>query len=267
MNLQIKELFKMDGQVDNKTATITQVIGWILLIFFWWLTSTMGWINSRILPNPISVIMSYGEMIKDPTYNLINNTFYSLSINLLGYAEAILIAIPLGFLIGLFPIFRSLMSKQIDSVRFLPLPAATGIFISLFGIYYGVKVHFLAFGIAVYLIPVIVQRIDEIDKIHKQTILTLGANRWQQIRHLYLPSVISRVSDDIRVLVAISWTYVVVAEMINNQGGLGGMTYPISKASRSDMLYAILLEIIFIGYLSDKCFKWIDKVSFKFKHV
>ena len=267
MNSQIKELFKMDGQVTNKTASITQVIGWALLIFIWWLSSTFGWINSHILPNPIKVIMSYSEMIQDPTYNLLYNTGYSISINLLGYLEAVIIAIPLGFLIGLFPICRSMMSKQIDSVRFLPLPAATGIFISLFGIYYGVKVHFLAFGITVYLIPVVVQRIDEIDKIYKQTIWTLGANRWQQIRHLYLPSVLSRVSDDIRVLVAISWTYVVVAEMINNQGGLGGMTFPIQKASRSDMLYAVLLEIIFIGYLSDKLFKSIGKKCFKFKYV
>ena len=257
----------MDGQVNNKTADITQMICWIFIIFIWWLTSTMGWINSHILPNPISVIKSYGEMIQDPTYNLIHNTGYSLLINILGYAEAIVIAIPLGFLMGLFPICRSLMSKQVDSVRFLPLPAATGIFIALFGIYFGVKVHFLAFGIAVYLIPVVVQRIDEIDKIYKQTIWTLGANRWQQIRHLYLPSVLSRVSDDIRVLVAISWTYVVVAEMINNQGGLGGMTYQIQKASRSDMLYADLLEIIIIGYLSDKFFKALDRMFFKYKYV
>lgn len=264
---QIKELFKMGGQVNDRTAAITQIFGWALLILLWWTASTMGWINPRVLPNPVNVIKSYGEMIKDPTYNLVHNTGYSVGINLLGYLEAIAIAIPLGFIIGLFPICRSLMSKQIDSVRFLPLPAATGIFISLFGIYFGVKVHFLAFGIAVYLIPIVVQRIDEIDKIHKQTIWTLGANSWQQVRYLYLPSVLSRVSDDIRVLVAISWTYVVVAEMINNQGGLGGLTYLVQKASRSDMLYAILFEIILIGFLSDKFFKLIDKILFKFKYV
>lgn len=261
---EIKELFKMDGVISKKTEYITQLIGWFLLIFIWWISTYFGLISTRILPNPIDVITSYPDLIKD--YNLIYNTFYSISINLLGYAEAIIIAIPLGFLIGLFPITRSIMSKQIDSIRFLPLPAATGIFIAMFGIYYGVKVHFLAFGISVYLIPIVVQRIDEIDKIHKQTILTLGSTRWQQIKHLYIPSVISRVSDDIRVLVAISWTYVVVAEMINNQGGLGGMTLSIQKASRADMLYAILLEIIFIGFLSDKIFKWIDKVSFKHKY-
>jgi NitT/TauT family transport system permease protein len=261
---EIKELFKMDGVISKKTTSITQLFGWILLIFIWWISTYSGLISKYILPNPIDVVMSYPEMIKN--YNLIYNTFYSISINLLGYIEAIIIAIPLGFLIGLFPVTRSLMSKQIDSIRFLPLPAATGIFIAMFGIYYGVKVHFLAFGISVYLIPIVVQRIDEVDKIHKQTILTLGATRWQQIKHLYIPSVLSRVSDDIRVLVAISWTYVVVAEMINNQGGLGGMTLPIQKASRTDMLYAILLEIIFIGFLSDKSFKWNDKITFKHKY-
>lgn len=262
--MQISELFKMDGVVDKKTATYTQILGWGLLIFFWWLFPTMGWINTRILPSPIAVFSSFSELIMEK--GLLYNTGFSLLINVAGYLEAIAIAIPLGFLLGMFPGPKHLLGKQIDALRFVPIPAATGIFIALFGLAFGVKIHFLAFGIMVYLIPVVVQRIDEIDTIQKQTIWTLGAGKWKRIRFVYLPSVLSRVSDDVRVLVAVSWTYIVVAELINNQGGLGGLAYLVTRASRTDMLYAILIEIIFIGFIQDKLFRGLDLALFRFKH-
>lgn len=267
MLTQLKELFTMDGVVDKKTKIIAQIFGWILLLFVWWLLPTMGWINERILPSPIDIFLSYGEMITNPAYNLIYNTGYSVGVNFLGYGAAVLISIPIGFLIGLIPAARCFFSKQTDALRYVPLPITTGIFVAMFGIMMGVKVAFLAVGITVYLIPVVVQRIEEIDRIHKQTILTLGAKKWQQIRHLYIPSVLSRVSDDIRVLVAISWTYIVVAELINNQGGLGGLSYYCAKWGYSQMVYAIILEIIIFGYFQDKLFKAIDKKIFKFKYV
>ena len=128
------------------------------------------------------------------------------------------------------------------------------------------KIHFLSFGIMLYLIPVIVQRIDEIEKTHIQTITTLGANAWNKIKHLYFPYVISKISDDIRVLVAISWTYIVLIELINKEGGIGALIYTASKQSRTDMVFAVLIVVIMIGYLQDILFKKLDKWLFPFKH-
>jgi NitT/TauT family transport system permease protein len=67
--------------------------------------------------------------------------------------------------------------------------------------------------------------------------------------------------------VAVSWTYIIIAEMINRTGGIGGMIYLTEKATRSDMVYAILVLIILIGFLQDKLFYWGDKKSFKFKYA
>ena len=167
---------------------------------------------------------------------------------------------------GLIPFFRSLISKYFDAMRFLPLPAVTGIFIAWFGIELTMKIHFLSFGIMLYLIPVIVQRIDEIEKTHIQTITTLGANAWNKIKHLYFPYVVSKISDDIRVLVAISWTYIIIAELINKEGGVGALIFTATKQSRTDMVFAILIIIIMVGYLQDILFKKLDKWLFPFKH-
>lgn len=262
---KLKLLFKFEGEVDSRTRIIIQFVGWIFLLFLWELLPTLEIINSRVLPSPIDVAKSYGELIRD--YNLLGNTAYSIFLNFAGYFVALIIAIPLGFLMGVIPFFKHLLSKQFDALRFTPLPAATGIFVGLFGLYSGGKITFLAFGIFVYLLPVIVQRINEIEKAHLQTIHTLGATNWQKLRHVYLPSVLSRVSDDARVLVAVSWTYIVVAELFNNTGGIGGLTHSAQKASRTDMLYAILVLIILIGFLQDKLFAGGDKKMFKHKYA
>jgi len=267
----IRKLFRFAGEVDHKTALAVNILGWVLLLFLWWLIPTMGWIKSTILPSPIDVIKCFKTLFVER--NLLYNTGYSIFINLGGYMQAMALAIPLGFLIGLIPFFRHLVSKQIEAIRFTPLPATTGIFMALFGLGLGVKVEFLAFGIFVYLLPAIAQRIKDIEtddhlKALRQTMWTLNASPWMTMKHFYIPSVLSRFSMDVINLVAVSWTYIVIAEMVNAQGGLGSMIYmATSRGSHVDQLYAVLLLIISIGFVQDKLLKLLDKKLFKFKYA
>ena len=130
------------------------------------------------------------------------------------------------------------------------------------------KIHFLAFGILIYILPVMIQRIDEVDDVYIKTVHTLGATDWQLLKTVYMPSVVSRLSDDIRVLTAISWTYIIVAESINsNQGGLGALIYSVGLRQGSpDKVFALLIIIMAIGIVQDKLFVKMDKELFPFKY-
>ena len=135
------------------------------------------------------------------------------------------------------------------------------------------KVQFLAFGIFVYLLPAIVQRIDEIKtddhlKAVKQTMITLNATTWQTMKHFYIPSVLSRFFPDIINLVAVSWTYIVIAELLNAQGGLGYLIYlATNRQIHIEQVYAVIILIIVIGVVQDRILKAIDKKLFKFKYA
>ena len=258
-----KNLFKMgyDGTFSGVTKSVVQLAGWITVLAIWTGLSTVV----KNLPNPLQVFQAFVPLYAEK--HLVYNTGYSIMVNLMGYVMAVALAIPVGFIMGMFPIFKLSMNKPIDSARFVPIPVTTGIFVGLFGLSIWLKVNFLAFGIFVYLLPVVVQRIDEVDKTLKQTIWTLGASKWQRLTKVYFPSVLSRISDDIRVLVAISWTYIVVAEMMNQVGGLGNLATIVRQETRYDMLYAIILLILVLGFLQDKAFKWADKKMYKYKYV
>jgi len=279
--IQTKGLFKFEGDVNDKTKWLLGILGWVGLFLSWLFISSSGLISDRILPSPLKVIASYWELllgsgyeyngVKDLLIQLTDKTHllfhigFSTMVNVLGYLEAAVIAIPLGFLIALYPAPRYLFEKILNAIRYLPIPAAIGVFIAAFGIGISVKVNFLAVGILVYLLPVVVQRVVETEKVHKQTMSTLGATAWQKMIHLYIPSVMSRVFVDIIVLVAIGWTYISVIEVVNNQGGLGGIVAAAGRG-RSDIIYAILMLIIALGTLQDRLLKRWDRRLFKYKY-
>lgn len=263
----MNELFELRAKLSNRTNLILALIGLASILIIWYLLTAGAdpIIATGILPKPGAVLRAFPELFNEN--QLVKNTCYSLGLNIMGYTEAILISIPVGFIIGLFPLTRGLYKKPIDSFRYLPLTALTGLFIIWFGLGTSMKIHFLAFGILIYLLPVVVQRIDEVKEVYLLTVYTLGANKWQTIKTVYIPSVISRLSDDIRVLTAISWTYIIIAESLGNEGGIGGLIWRTGqRQGRVDKLFALLVIIVLVGIIQDVIFSRVDKAIFPYKY-
>lgn len=241
------------------------IIGWAVVLALWWLVTGLELINHHVLPGPIKTLDSFFEMYERD--HLITNMLFSIKINLIGYAESILFALPVGFVLGCFTTTHKIFHKPINSLRFIPITALSGIFIALSGLTIWTKINFLAFGIWVYLVPVVVQRIEEVSGVHLQMMKTLGASKWQIFQHVQWKYVISRLSDDIRILVGISWTYIIVAELKNVQGGLGYFIWLGERQSNSGKVYAAIIIIIILGVLQDYLFKALDRILFKFKYA
>lgn len=262
----LNDFFKLRGDLSKRTSTLVEVLGIGFLIVVWELVTYFQLIPNSLLPPPHRVVYSFYELHFEDA--LIRNVGYSLEINILGYLEAIFLAVPIGFVLGLFPVFREMFNHSINTFRFLPLTALTGLFIAWFGIETNMKVHFLAFGIIVYLLPIVIQRIKEVENVYTDTAYTLGATSWQQIRYIFIPSVLAKISDDLKIILAISWTYIIAAEVVNKTaGGVGALAYTCARQSRIDKVFALLLIIILIGFIQDKFFTWLDRLFFQYKHV
>lgn len=218
-----------------------------------------------LLPTPLQTVRAFPTLFRQD--ELVLNSWISIWRNLQGYFWAVSLSLLLGFTIGLVPLVRQLFSKQVDALRYLPLTAVTGLFILWFGIGDTMKVAFLAFGILVYLLPVVVQRIDEVGDVYKKTAFTLGATDWQLVRTVYGPSVLSKLIDDIRVLTAISWTYIIIAELLNRDGGLGALLYLNGRQGQVAKVFALLIVIVLIGFVQDRLFLYLDRRLFPGKYV
>ena len=267
-HIQMKELLKFGGSITSKKATLIGIIGGMVLLFIWWIITAASLISPKILPNPINVVGSVSTLIAER--NLFSNIWYTISLNLLGYFYALIIAIPLGFLIGIYPLPRAMFQKPFEAIRFLPLPITSGIFVTMFGLGFDMKASFLAFGILIYILPVVTQRVLDLqnpanvkDNIYLQTAQTIGMSNWQKFRYVYWPYVMEKVYGDIRSLVAISYTYVTIAENINKEGGIGATINTLSRQSDMSSVYCLLFIIILIGIIQDWIFKLVDPIIFK----
>jgi NitT/TauT family transport system permease protein len=263
--MKISDLFELRGELDKKTSTIIAIVGFGALLLLWQSMSIFKLVPTSILPPPLEVLNAFAPL--HFKYALIRNCIYSLKLNLLGYAEAIAIALPVGIAMGLIPVVRAATIKYFSALRFLPMAACTGLFISWFHIGDNMKIQFLAASIVVYLIPVVVQRVDDVETVYVHTAYTLGASKLQTIFSVFIPSVMSKIIDDIRVLVAISWTYITIVEVLNmSAGGIGALAVQCARNAVA-LVFAILIVIMIIGVTQDFCFKKIDKMINPFKYL
>lgn len=260
-------LFKLRGGVKQGYNTILLAcgLGFILLVWIFLTSGASPIVPAGILPSPYRVLTSFGELVRDN--ELIKNISTSYALNLGGYVKALLWVLPIGFTIGLIPLFRGMFLDAINAFRFVPLTAVTSLFIVWFGIGTAMKMNFLAFGLFIYLLPTIIQRIDEVDDVYLTSIRTLGASKWQTFTKVYWPAVMSKLSDDIRVLTAISWTYIIVIENIGANGGIGFLMHgPTARQGRVDKMFALLIIVMLIGVVQDKLFLGLDRLFFPHKY-
>lgn len=264
--INFSKLFELRGKLDKHTHSIIVLTGFVLLMALWILITEMHWVKPQILPSPFKVILAIPELHFQNA--LVRNLGFSVYLNVMGYVEAVVLSLIIGFIMGMFPLFKSLFSAYVNSARFVPMTAVTGLFMAWFGIEVNMKVQFLAVGIMVYLIPVVIARIEEIDDVYEHTAKMLGATSVQRVIHVYIPSVLSRIIVDIQNLLAISWTYIIVAEMINSSaGGIGSLAFLSARQSRVDKVFAVLLVIVLVGFLQDRLFSFIDKKVCRFKYL
>lgn len=272
----LKKLFKFGGESDFGFShnLIISIIGFTIIILGWHFISAFELIPTKILPDPFKVIASFGTLYSEN--NLFGNTWFTVKLNLLCYVYAIILSFPIGFLIALYPISNMLIGRYITAVRFIPMTALTGLAIAIWGLSFNMKVWFLTISIMIYIIPAVVNKVNELqnpkndkDNVYLQTIQTLGATNWQKFKYVYFPYVVSGVFDTLRDLLAISYTYVVVAELIYKDGtifGIGALINTMVRQAKMPEAYALLFLIVGIGFLQDIIFKKIGKLLFPYKY-
>lgn len=272
----LKKLFKFGGNSDfgKVNNTIISIIGFSIIIMLWHFISVYNIIPQKILPEPFSVLKSIPKLINE--YHLFGNLWFTIKLNLSCYFYAIILSLPIGFLIALYPIGNILFGQYINYCRYLPLPAITAIFVAIWGLTFGMKMWFLTFAIMLYIVPTIVNKINDLqnpsnvkDNVYLQTIQTLGATNRQKLRYVYFPYVTSGIINDIINLTAISYTYIVIAEMIYKDGtisGIGALINTMIRQSYMAEAFALLFLIIFVGALQDFIFTKLSKKIFPYKY-
>jgi NitT/TauT family transport system permease protein len=66
--------------------------------------------------------------------------------------------------------------------------------------------------------------------------------------------------DNLRITIGWAWTYLIVAELVAAEKGLGIMILESQRGLRTDRIFVGLVTIGLLGFLSDIIFKWLHRI-------
>jgi NitT/TauT family transport system permease protein len=249
--------------VSERRARALALAGLVTFLGIWAVLSYADVVPSVILPSPTEVLQAFPVLHFQEA--LVRSAGWSLYRVTMGFVLSGLVAIPLGLLMGTFPAVKHFLSPLVDPLRFLPISALVPLFLVWFGIEETMKIMLLFVGTLVYLLPLVVEAVEGVDDVYLQTATTLGASRWQLVRHVLIPGSLPAIGEALRVMNGIGWTYVILAEIVNARYGLGHIITVAGKRSHVDQIFAGVIVILVIGVATDVIIRIINKQLFYWK--
>ena len=260
-----KDLFALRAPLPRATAVALGFVAPAAVLGAWCVISYGGLAPADFLPSPSEVIRGTLQLFLQ--YDLTSAILVSTRRIATAFLLASAIALPLGVLMGAFEPINRLFEPIMAPLRYMPISAFIPLLILWFGIYEKQKIAFLFLGVFVYLLPVVVTAIRAVPEELVQTALTLGASRGQVLQTVLLPAALPEIFDSFRVMNAISWTYVILAEAVNPEHGLGYMVELARTHQKASWSFAGLLVIGGIGLFTDFIIRTISAILFRWREA
>ena len=258
-------LFSIRSPLPKRTAFVLGFVAPALVLGAWCALTYGHIVQPDFLPKPTEVIRGTLQLFIQ--YDLASAILISTRRIAIAFLLAAALALPLGVLMGAFDPINRFFEPIMAPLRYMPISAFIPLLILWFGIYEKQKIAFLFLGMFVYLLPVVVSSIRLVPEELVQTALTLGASRFQVVRTVLLPAALPEIFDSFRVMNAIAWTYVILAEAVNPEHGLGYMVELARTHQKASWSFAGLLVIGGIGLLTDFLIRLVSSMLFKWREA
>ncbi|MBI3734483.1 MAG: ABC transporter permease [Chloroflexi bacterium] len=211
------------------------------------------------LPTPGQVLATASRMLLDGT--LAVNAWASIFVIVTGWAVATVMAVPLGILMGSFKFFEALFEPVVNFVRYLPVSAMIPLLILYIGLGVEEKVAVIFIGTFFQLILLVADVAAHVPKDLLDSAYTLGASRRRVVTRVLIPATLPGVMDNLRITIGWAWTYLIVAELVAADKGLGIMILESQRGLRTDRIFVGLVTIGLLGFCSDYIFKMVHRVA------
>jgi len=244
----------IDKRVLPFILPIVLLIGWYII------TDGLNLIPYYILPSPVDVFdAAYALIING---KLLDHTISTLIKVFSGIILASVVAIPLGIVLGWYETLDELSSLVISILRPIPPIAWIPFSILWFGIGLSSAVFVIFIGCVFSVLVYTIDGVKRTDKVLIEAANTLGANNWDILYKVVLPSTLPYIVSGLKVGVSIALMCTVSAEMIASSKGLGYMILTASNLFDPGTMVVGMAIIGIIGILFDVGFRKIQSRIF-----
>lgn len=244
-----KHAFRLRGLLRHLLYQLTPWAVPVALILFWQIAAQVGWLSSRILPEPLAVAKAFWSLTLSGEIWLHAKT--SLWRALSGFAVGGGLGLLLGLLTGSFRLAETLLDTTLQMVRNIPALALIPLVILWFGIDETAKLFLVSVGV---FFPVYLNTFHGIRSVDKDLIemaQSYGLSGWSLYRDVILPGALPSILVGVRFSLGLVWVLLIVAETISAQAGIGYMTMNAREFLQTDVVMVGILLYALLGKLAD----------------
>jgi len=234
-----------------RTKISVNFISVLVLIAFaaaWEIISRLGIFNTFYMPPLSLILLKLVEMFING--EIFPHIVSSLSRISLGFFAALVLAIPIGVVLGWSKRIYKIFELTIEILRPIPPIALIAIAILWLGIGEAPKIFIIGFAC---FFPILINTIYGVRGVDDHLIKSakmLGASESQIIYKVVIPSALPYIFAGIRVSLAIAFMTLIAAEMVAANSGLGFLIIFSEQTFRIKEMYATLISILLLGSFS-----------------
>ncbi len=229
----------------------------IALLLAWELAARIGWLSSRILPEPVAVAQAFWTLaISGELWAHLKTSLWRAAS---GFAIGAGAGLALGLLTGTWRQAETLLDTTLQMVRNIPALALIPLVILWFGIDETAKLFLLAVGV---FFPVYLNTFHGIrstDAGLVEMARSYGLRGWPLYREVILPAALPSILVGVRFSLGLVWVLLIVAETISAQAGIGYMTMNAREFLQTDVVLVGILLYAVLGKLADMLARGLEK--------
>lgn len=180
---------------------------------------------------------------------------------------AALLGLVVGVLNGVIPLANAMFSHFVATLSLVPPLAVLPILFIVFGLDETARVALILFGITPFLMRDLSARIGELPAEQLIKAQTLGASTWQLIVRIVVPQVLPRLLDALRLSLGAAWLFLIAAEAIAADQGLGYRIFLVRRYLAMDVILPYVAWITLLAFTLDRSLLGVSRWLFPWYHL
>ena len=250
--------------ISRRSYALLALVGLLVPLLGWALVSAFAGVNPVFLPGPDKVAARLVNWARDD--DLLSDAAISTLRVVSGWVLSALIALPLGLLIGSWRAVQALLEPLTDFIRYMPAVAFIPLVMLWVGIDEGAKISIIFIGTFFQMVLMVAEDVRRVPMAQIEAAQTMGATRLEVLERVILPSAKPALLDTLRITMGWAWTYLVVAELVAANSGLGFAILKAQRFLQTDKIFAGILLIGLIGLAIDQLFRLMHRRVFPWLH-
>lgn len=258
----LRDLFRLRAPLPRSVSAGLAVGASVLVLLVWEGVARLGLTSPLFFPAPSAILAAMMRMFADQ--HLAWNAWVSILRVWSAFLLAAVMAIPIGMMMSAYRAIGAALEPIVDFIRYLPVPALVPLSIIWFGVGEETKIFLLWLGTFFQLVLLVSDDMRRVPQEYIEIAYTVGAEPGQVLKDVAFRAMLPGLVDNLRITLGWCWTYLIIAEIVAADSGLGFVIWAARRYMKTPEVMAGVFLIGIIGLLTDQLLRAAHRRAFRY---